>query len=129
MKIAVKEVGKEVQIIETNMKYRSECVQKFIGKNYFPEFVTLNSDGSLFFSVNEDGLALELPLNFLLETTNPYFPVQKIVGTAVFIRCKYANPLAESIWDYEVDDLTTEDIAFIERILDKHYQSEVTRRF
>ena len=129
MKIAVKEVGKELQIIETSEKYRSDCVRAFIGADATPGFVILNKDNTLSFGVNEDGLPLELPLNFLIETNNPHYPIQKIVGTAVFVRCKYANPWVEEIWDFEVEDLKDEDLVIIKRMLDIKYQNVLAKRF
>ena len=78
--------------------------------------------------MNEDGLAMELPVNFLLSTTSAHFPIQKMVGTVVFIRTKPVNGWGE-IYDYEVDDLTDEDIARIEHILSSLIQSRLRRQF
>lgn len=129
MKIAIKEVGKKLQVIETNIKYRYECCKQFTGKSDPVEFIKLNKDGTFSLGVNENGLPLELPVNFLIGTNNPYYPIQKIVGTVVFVRCKYVDVLKKEIWDYEVEDLTEEDINYIEEMLNEKYQKELEKRF
>lgn len=129
MKIAVKEVGKELQIVETFDKYRSDCTKFFTGEKQRAEFVKLNADGTFCLGVNEEGLMRELPVNFLIETTNAYFPIQKMVGTAVFVRTKYADPWVQEIYDFEVDDLTQEDLILINHILDKKYQKQLEDQF
>lgn len=129
MKIAVKEVGKELRITETDKKYRSDCAKEYIGERETVQFVLLSQDNTFSFGVNEDGLPLDLPLNFLISTTSSYFPIQKIVGTAVFVRTKYVNVWEEEIWDYEVEDLKEEDIAYIKKMLDGDYQKKLEKIF
>lgn len=129
MKILVKEVGKDIQIIDTQEKYRGACVKKYTGKEYGAEFVPLNKEGTLCIGVNEDGLPLDLPTNFLLRMNSPYWPIQKMVGTVVFIRTKYVNPWKEEIWDFEVEDLTEEDMELIEKILSSEYQDILNKCF
>lgn len=77
MKIAVKEVGKELQIVETSQKYRTDCAKEYTGKEDRAEYVKLNNNGTLVIAVNENGLLHEMPTNFLLATTNPKYPIQK----------------------------------------------------
>ena len=125
MKIAVKEVGKDLKIIEVQERYRDECVRKYTGEKEFAEYVRLNENGTLCMGVNEDGNCLGLPHNFLLDTKSPYFPVQKIVGTAVFVRHKYVDILKEEIWDFEIEDLESDDLKLIQKILDAKYQDEL----
>lgn len=122
MRIAIKEVGKELQIVETSQIYRTDCVKEFIGAANYPEFVRLNDNATLNLGVHECGLMLNLPVNFYLACNNPFFPVQTMVGTAVFVRTKWVNVLEEEIWDYEVEDLTDEDILIINDLLDKSTQ-------
>lgn len=80
MKIAIKEVGKELRIMETHEKYRTNCVQEYTGKDERPDFVRLNDKGTLNMALNEAGLMLQLPANFLFSTSNPIFPIQQAVG-------------------------------------------------
>lgn len=121
MKIMVKEVGKDLEVVDTEEKYFGDCVKNYLGKDITVERVYL--DGMEFMmGVDEDGLMKQLPLNFLMCMQNPVFPVQYIVGTVVFVRCKPCNPFEEEIWDFEVSDVTDEDIRKVERYLDKDYQ-------
>lgn len=126
MRIAVKEVGKELEIIESNEKYITDCAKRYIGENNIVEFVRINEDGSLYIGVNEDGLRLELPLNFLTEVPYSYWPVQKMVGTAVFMRRK---TYLEDEYDFKVEDLTDSDIEHIKKILSREYQEELSSNF
>ena len=128
MKIAIKKVGIDLEIIESNKKYRTETVKEHIGEEYYPEFVYLNRSGTLSLGVNEDGLRLELPTNFLLSVDSPYWPIQKMVGTVVFIRTKPIEGSGE-IYDYEIDDLTDKDIETIKHILNKEQQEDLQKQF
>ena len=128
MKIAVKEIGKPLKIEETTEKYRTDMAQKYISSKDL-EGVWLNDNHTLSLMVDEVGLWKELPLNFLMGFQSPHFPIQKMVGTVVFVRTKpITNYLAE-IWDYEVEDLTDEDISVINYILSDEHQNELKSRF
>ena len=128
-KIAVKEVGKPLRIIETNKKYRGECVKDFIGQHELAEFVILHENDTLTLGVNESGLLLGLPTNFLLPMSDSCYPIQKMVGNVVFTRYKYVDIYAEEIWDYEITDLTNKDLIFIDRLVSEEYQSELMKTF
>lgn len=122
MKVMVKEVGKPLAVVDTKEKYFGDCVRSYLGKDITVERVYL--DGMEFImGVDEDGLMKQLPLNFLMSMQNPVYPVQYIVGTVVFVRCKPCNPYEEEIWDFEVTDVTEEDIKQIEGYLSDYYQS------
>lgn len=127
-RIVVKDVDKEYQIIEVKDKYITQCAKKFID-NQHPERVIIDQDedGDLNLCVDEDGLPKELPVNFLLKCNGPW-PVQKMVGTAVFIKTKPVNPY-EEIWDYEVTDLTDKDMQIIRHILSEEYQDDCRIHF
>lgn len=122
MKIMVKEVGKPLAVVDTKEKYFGDCVRSYLGNDITVERVYL--DGMEFMmGVDEDGLVKQLPLNFLMSMQNPIYPVQYIVGTVVFARCKPCNPYEEEIWDFEVTDVTEEDIKRIGGYLNDYYQS------
>lgn len=125
VKMAIKEIGKDLCFTETQEKYRTDACQKYTGEGHRVEYVRLNEEGTLCLAVNEDGLPLQLETNFYLKLNNPLFPFQKMVGTVCFVRHKYVNVYEEEIWDYEVEDLTDEDIAYINKLLDAEYQGEV----
>ena len=129
MKIAVKRVGKPLEIVETNQKYRTNAVREYIkvDEHKTCEYVCLNSEYTFSLGVNEVGLMLELPTNFLIHTSNPYFPIQKMVGTVVFVR---TLPLTElDPYDYEVADLTNDDLNYINSLLSKDYQLKLEEEF
>lgn len=122
MKVMVKEVGKPLAVVDTEEKYFGDFARSYLGKDITVERVYL--DGMEFImGVDEDGLVKQLPLNFLMSMQNPIYPVQYIVGTVVFARCKPCNPYEEEIWDFEVTDVTEEDIKRIEGYLNDYYQS------
>lgn len=129
MKIAIKEVGKELRLVETDEMYRSDCVKEFIGKKATPQFVRMAEDGTFCMGLNEDGLLLDLPVNFLFETSSKEWPIQKAVGTVVFVRTKPVNIFAEKIYDYEVVDITYDDYAHINRMLSPYYQDYLKANF
>ena len=122
MKVMVKEVGKPLAVVDTKEKYFGDCVRCYLGKDITVERVYL--DGMEFImGVDEDGLMKQLPLNFLMSMPNPIYPIQYIVGTVIFARCKPCNPYEEEIWDFEVTDVTDEDIKRVEKYLSDICQS------
>ena len=124
MKIAIKKVNKPIEIIETTKKYRGDCVKEYI--NNTADYVHLNSFLSV--AVDEEGLPKELPTNFLIKTKNTHFPIQKMVGTAVFTRIKPITGEGE-IWDYEIDELKDDDIKMIEILTNEKYQEKLKESF
>lgn len=131
MVVGIKEVDKPLRFVQTVIKYRSDCCKSFIGNTADGDrcdFVGLNKDG-LFLAVDEEGLLKSLPINFFLEMDNPRHPIQKMVGTGVFVRIKPVNIFEEEIWDYEVIDLTQRDMVFISTLLSDKYQAELKANF
>lgn len=128
MKIAVKEVGKDLKIIESQKKYRIDCVKEHIGEKLFPAFISLNNNKTLTIGVCEDGLLRKLPLNFYVPVNNnPFFPIEKTVGTAVFTRIKMLTGEEGEIYDYEVTNLTDEDILLIKELLMEETQNRLEK--
>ena len=93
------------------------------------ERVALNRNRTFWMLVDEDGLSKRLPLNFLLKTENIYFPIQKIVGTAVFVKSKFADVWNEEIYDYEVDDLDAAYQRIVRTILLDDIQQTLNKEF
>lgn len=121
MKVIKKSVGKPMEIVETNEKYLMDCGRSFLGHDITIERVYLEGYEFIML-VDEDGLYKELPLNFLMEFPgNPHFPVQAIVGDVYFVRNKKLPPNAGEIWDWEVTDVTKDDIALVEQYLKKSF--------
>ena len=90
--------------------------------NFFIDIQSIGSEKGVNLTYANKRL-YQLPLNFLMSMQNPVYPVQYIVGTVVFARCKPCNPYEEEIWDFEVADVTEEDIKQIEGYLSDYYQS------
>lgn len=123
MKIIRKSVEKPLEILETDVKYFQDCAKTYLGSETYIESCYI--DGTQFImAVDEDGICKNLPHNFYMRFSNDDFPVQKIVGDALFIRCKPVRPWGE-IYDYEVSNITTEDIAWVGSILDDAHQKQL----
>lgn len=128
-KVAVKEIGKPLRIVESFLRYRTDSTKEYIGKENLVQFIRINNSGTLVLGVDENGLLRELPCNFLLSTSNPYFPIQKIVGTAVFVRTKPVNGYIGEIEDFEIEDLTDDDIEIITDLLSYKVQKTLSLQF
>lgn len=128
-KIAVKEVGKPIWFNNSDKNYRTDSSKEYIGKRSTVQFISLNNNRTLFIGVDEDGLLKELPVNFLLPTPNPYFPIQKIVGTAVFVKTKPLDEYFGETEDFEIEDLTDEDIEIIKQLLSDEVQKTLELQF
>lgn len=130
-RILVKRVGcdlQEVSLPGDEIVYRDDAMKRFINTEYRVEYVPLTPDGLFCLAVDEDGLHKNLEQNFLLKMNSPYWPIQKIVGTAVFVRRKPVEHCGE-IWDYEVTDLTDEDIDLANSIIHERNQVEWKSQF
>lgn len=128
MRIAYKKVGEELKVVNTTERYRGECAEKIIGCE-LAQGVWLDDKHTLSIMVDEEGLRKDLKTNFLMAFTSEDFPIQKMVGTVVFIRTKPVPPFGE-IYDYEIDDLTDNDIEVIEKfILSEEHQDELSKKF
>lgn len=127
MKVAVKKVNMPLEIVDIEVKYRRDCAKNIIENCTGAEFVRLNHLGTLSVGIDEDGLAKELPTNFLLEVSSRSYPIQKLVGTAVFVRTKFSRKCSE--YDYELEDITNDDFDMINCILAEEYQKGLQARF
>ena len=131
MRIVVKEPKEDIKIIETTKQYRTECVKEIIGEKYYLEYITVTADEEhmLSLAVIEDGLMRELPPNILISTTSPIFPIQILVGPVVFVKTKYENAYIKDIWDFEVEDITDEDLELIKQMTDFKTQEVLFEAF
>ena len=73
-------------------------------------------DDNFYMYIDEEGKLKNLDSNFFMFTNNPVYPVDVIVGNAVFIRNKEFD-LFEEIWDYETDNITEEDLKLIDKVI------------
>lgn len=127
VRIIVKRPKEKAQILEVPKGYRGNVIKQFIGEDNYVEYVRMSSDGLLSLAIDEEGLLKELETNFYLETNT--FPIQRMVGVAVFFRVEYVNVFEKEIFDYTLEDLTDEDIEHINKSLDEKYQAELEKIF
>lgn len=128
MLIGIKKIGEKPIYIETTEKYRLKCAKEYLGKYTTIEFANLNNDKNFFVAVDEDGLMKNLPINFLIDMPESAYSIQKIVGTAVFIRQKPVTQYGE-IYDYEVEGLTESDQQYIDKLLSTENQHMLNGKF
>lgn len=128
--ILVKEPGKPGEIHTTGAVYLCDLKKLFPGGNNITmERVPLNREKTIWMLVDENGLAKNLPLNFLMPMENIYFPIQKIVGTAIFVRTKFADVWNEEIYDYEVMNLPKNQAKIIQGIFSEDIQAHLRSKF
>lgn len=128
MKVIVKRAGEPAEIVEVDCKYRNEVARLISDDKITNEYVHIKVN-ELAMVVDEDGIAKQLPLNFFLETTNPYYPVQAIVGTVVFCRYQWENPWEKELWDYELRDITEDDVATVNKLFSVDRQMRLRKEY
>lgn len=124
-KIAIKNIGSPVSFENTSLKYRCD-LKKVIGCENIPEMVEISN--GLFLLADEEGRMKNLKHNFFAFMPHHSTQFQTITGNAVFARFKPVNGLTE-IYDYELDDLTQQDVDFINCLLVEELQNILKERF
>lgn len=114
MKIVVKEPGKPLEIKETSEQYMTDCGKLFIPNGDIRRFVLYDT---VCFLYDDEACYKNLETCFYLFSPALVFPIREIKGTIVFCRLKPVSPFVSEIVDYEIDDLTQEDIMNITEIL------------
>lgn len=127
MRILVKRVGEEPQIVLTNERYRTAAAKKVLGTKIDARALWLDGVRTLAFVYDDEILFKADPAtNFFIEVANKFAPIQPIRGDVAFIRTKPCNPFEEEIWDYEVEDLREQDIENIRKLLSDETQIRLT---
>jgi len=119
MKIIIKRVGKEPEMMNVNAVYRCDVISMI--NTDLTDTIHLSEDTLFRMWVDEEGLIKQLDLNFFIATNNPFFPIQTIVGDVIFARIKKPDYTKE-LYDYELDNITKEDILHMDKLLKPHYQ-------
>lgn len=127
-RVLKKEPGQAPEVVEVDATYLCDLKKIFFEERITMERVPLNRERTFWMLVDEDGLSKRLPRNFLLATENSYFPVEKIVGTAVFVKSKFAD-VWEDIYDYEVSDLDIDHQQAIRTVLSDDIQQVLDKIF
>lgn len=106
MRVVVKEPGKPIEVKETTEKYMTDC-----GKYFIPDgdIRRLGMFDEVYFLYDDEACYKDLETCFYLFSPRLAIPIQEIKGTIVFCRLKPVSSF-EGIWDYEVDEMTDEDI-------------------
>lgn len=130
MQIAIKKIDEPMQLANVSCKYLCELKQLFLN-NGCAQTVTLQyvpMNKNIMLVVDEAGYLKNLSHNFFIESSNKDFPIQTIIGTAIFARVK-PLPCCGEIYDYEIDSLSDKDNALIAQILSIDNQNYLSKRF
>lgn len=126
MRIIIKKVGKEPEMMDVDAVYRCDVISML--NTDLADTIYLSEDTLFRLWVDEEGLIKQLDLNFFISTNNPFFPIQTIVGDVIFARIKKPDHTKE-LYDYELDNITKEDILYMDKILKPHYQYGLYQEF
>lgn len=123
MKILQKKVGSDIEILSTERKYICDCISDHISDKVFAQRIKI--DDNIILVCDEEGIFKNLPANFYLPFFYPEsIRVTPIRGDVLFIKQSKNYNMGE-IYDYEVEDLTEEDIFKIEAILHEDIQKKL----
>lgn len=137
MQIVIKKIDAPMQLVNVSCKYLCELKQLFLNKGCAQtvtlQYVPINKN--IMLVVDEAGYLKNLSHNFFIKSSNKDFPIQTIIGTAIFARVK-PLPCCGEIYDYEidslsdkVDSLSDKDNALIAQILSIDNQNYLSKRF
>lgn len=130
IRIVYKAPGHEAKVMHVEAKYR--CNLKKLVANadiieHVPMSPALIEGFPISICVDEDGYPKNLPFNFYIPVNSTFFPLQKIVGVAVF--CKLTlDPFIDD-YDYQVNGLNTDEINLIFKFLNKENQEIFEKEF
>lgn len=126
-KIIVKEPGKEMRVVDFDGKYRCD-VKPFLGEDITLEYVQMQGgeDSRLAMVCDEDGKIKQLPYNFCLPLQ--FWGVDAIVGTVCIVRFRWEDPWEKDLWDFELMDVTPEDVAGVKNLLSDFTQGALVLR-
>ena len=114
-RIVYKAPGHAPKVMHVDAKYL--CNLKHLVANtdiveHVPMIPAIVEGSPIQICVDEDGHPKKLPFNFYIPINSVYFPLQKIMGVAVFVRFKPLN-ICEDDYDYQIDSLNDEEINLI----------------
>ena len=114
-RIVYKAPGHAPKVMHVDAKYL--CNLKHLVANadiveHVPMIPAIGEGSPIQICVDEVGHPKKLPFNFYIPIISVYFPLQKIMGVAVFVRFKPLN-ICEDDYDYQIDSLNDEEINLI----------------
>lgn len=133
-RIVYKAPGHAPKVMHVDAKYL--CNLKHLVANadiieHVPMIPAIIEGSPISVCVDEDGYPKKLPFNFYIPINSTSFPLQKIVGVAIF--CKLSlDPYVEN-YDYQVGSLSSDEIRLICEFLSEENQaifdSEFKKRY
>lgn len=129
-RIVYKAPGHAPQVMHVDAKYL--CNLKNLVANadiieHVPMIPAIIEGSPIQICVDEDGHPKKLPFNFYIPINSTYFPLQIIVGVAVF--CKLTlDPIVDD-YDYQVGSLSNEEVNLICEFLNDGNQAIFEREF
>ena len=128
MKIVQKKPFSVPVIADCQNKEHLDVAQEFIGKENWIQFIVLNNDEEFLLCLDENALTKDLDFNFYIKTSNPIMPIQKVCGTAIFIRID-TDISSDAEVDYKVKNLKKDDLYFIKQLLSASTQNELEEEY
>lgn len=134
-RIVYKAPGHAPKVMHVDAKYL--CNLKHLVANadiveHVPMIPAIVEGSPIQICVDEDGHPKKLPFNFYIPVQSAFFPIQMIVGVAVFAKFKPLN-IYEDDYDYQLDSLNDTEIKLINEFLDGNnqaiFESEFRRRY
>lgn len=129
-RIVYKAPGHAPKVMHVDAKYL--CNLKNLVANadiieHVPMIPALVEGSPIRICVDEDGHPKKLPFNFYIPVSSIFFPLQIIVGVAVF--CKLTlDPIVDD-YDYQVGSLSNEEVNLICEFLNEENQAIFEKEF
>ena len=130
-RIVYKAPGHAPKVMHIDAKYK--CHLKNLVANadiieHVPMIPAVVEESPIQICVDEDGHPKGLPFNFYIPVQSTFFPIQMIVGVAVFAKFKPLN-IYEDDYDYQLDSLSDTEIKLINEFLDSGNQAVLEKEF
>ena len=130
-RIVYKAPGHAPKVMHVDAKYL--CNLKHLVANadiveHVPMIPAIVEGSPIQICVDEDGHPKGLPFNFYIPVQSTFFPIQMIVGVAVFAKFKPLN-IYEDDYDYQLDSLNDTEIKLINEFLNNGNQAVLEKEF
>lgn len=122
MEILMKRVGKPLEFISTNRKYRCDAAQDVLRGEI--TYVQIASRLWLCVSSECDGEEF----NFLFPPIGRTYPIQIIEGDAAFIKTSVPD-FSRALYDLEIESITDIEYAMLQEILSMGGQNLIANEF
>lgn len=110
-RIIVKRPMQSAELVETEIKYRCN-LKEYISndRRVLLEHIPVLTNNGLYAVVDEEGIPKNLDNNMFVSVPSNVHPVQLLFGNVVFCRLSFN---VNDDYDYQVEDLTDDDIATV----------------